>query len=654
MISGIAHAKSAAYIVKQNGNEVQKYIDIIKDMGFTVDIIDAAHISSTNFSNYTFSVIGSGLFSDVSKMPVNKYPCLILNTNNLNDFHWASTYGTRSGFKDAYINDPSHQITKNFSSNIFVYTAVYPYFVLPASSKSVYLKTLVSSISNHNDAIVAAAEKGTRLRDNFYSNAKGVFFGINNYQYWTSKSEEMFRNSITWLTQDALIPEIKNLTVESITNSSAVISWNTEILANSTVNYGKTTALDLSKGNNSFISTHKVSLANLEELKTYYYKVQSCTSFGVCRTSNILNFTTLDLTAPGLSSSPLSQAANSSAVIAANTNEDSNTTILYGTSESALTNSLRNPILTKTPSFSLTNLNEKTKYYYRFNMCDRYNNCANSNVYNFTTLDFTAPSSPRNLILNVINDNNHIKIDWTANTDDATKYNVYIAESATSFNFSSPNAVVTSAEYIDTDADKYSQRYYVVRAQDAAGNEEQNNNIVAKFDLELNSGYNFVSFPLIPFNSTVSAVMHQDNNYMPVSEIRQFNSALQRFDVNMYDNGWINQFNAMNPAEGYIFKTISPVEFTIVGYPASSVSLNLVKGMNLIGLSLLSEKNISSAIVQSPSNYNVLEVSSKSIYGNYDTSAYYGSNGWFNEFRVASGQSYWVKANKDFNLGVTQ
>lgn len=654
LISSIVYANSAAYIVKQNGDQIQKYIDIIEDMGFTVDIIDAAHLSSTNFANYTFSVIGYGLFSDISYMPVNKYPCLILNTNNLKDFHWSSTYGTRSGYKDAYINDPSHQITKDMSSISLMYSSVVPYYVLPKASKAVNLKTLASVISDHNDAIVAAAEKGTKLRDNFVSNAKGVFFGLNNYQYWTADAEKIFRNSITWLTQDALVPEIKNLTVESLTNNSAVISWNTEILANTTVNYGKTTSFDLSKGNNSFITTHKVVLNSLEELKTYYYKAQSCSQYGICRQSNILNFTTLDLTAPILISSPNSNTTNSSAVITANISEDANATLYYGTAQSSLTNSIKNTNLAKTHTFTISSLNEKTKYYYKINLCDKYNNCKDSIIYNFTTLDFTAPNQPNNLILTVINDNNHIKISWTPNTDDTAKYNVYIAESTYNFDLNNPSAVVTSSEYIDTDADLYSKRYYIVRAQDAAGNEEENGNIVAKYDLDLVQGYNFVSFPLVPFNMNVSAVMHQDNNYMPVQEIRWFNGVEQKFYINIYDGAWINQFNEMDIAHGYIFKTVSPVKFTIVGYPAAGVFAHIDKGMNLVGLSLLSEKNLSSAIVQSPSNYNITEISAKNMFGSFDVSSYYGSNGWFNEFDVTAGAAYWVKSNKDFILEVTQ
>lgn len=194
--SYLVSADNVSYILKHPSLPEQKYIDILTDMGFTVNLIDDDDVPNINFSNFEFSLIGDGFLKNANLMPVNEYPSLIVNRYNLDDFHWSSSSATlvSSGLLQVYVNDVNNTITENFTDIVDVYTTLpLSYLYLPKNYKSPWLKTVASLTSDHADAVIATAEPGTRLRDGIYSNAKGVFFGIDRYLSWTNYSEEMFR-----------------------------------------------------------------------------------------------------------------------------------------------------------------------------------------------------------------------------------------------------------------------------------------------------------------------------------------------------------------------------------------------------------------------------------------------------------------------------
>ncbi len=98
-------------------------------------------------------------------------------------------------------------------------------------------------------------------------------------------------------TTDTTAPVISNVANTSITNSSVLITWNTDDSANSSVEYGTTT--DLLGGSNSSASlttSHSLSIYGLTNNTLYHYNVTSCNSDDLCNTSGPYNFTTLDNT----------------------------------------------------------------------------------------------------------------------------------------------------------------------------------------------------------------------------------------------------------------------------------------------------------------------------------------------------------------------
>ena len=76
-------------------------------------------------------------------------------------------------------------------------------------------------------------------------------------------------------------------------------------------------------------TNHQVDLSNLIEKTTYYYKINSCNGHNICNDSETFNFQTLDLTAPYLASTSVSDITNTSANVSVSLTEEAHATLHY-------------------------------------------------------------------------------------------------------------------------------------------------------------------------------------------------------------------------------------------------------------------------------------------------------------------------------------
>jgi len=73
---------------------------------------------------------------------------------------------------------------------------------------------------------VATRIVGNILARSLALNARGVFFGIIDANYWTIESEQLFRNSINWLAGDETAPSITDISIDD--SGDVTISWITD------------------------------------------------------------------------------------------------------------------------------------------------------------------------------------------------------------------------------------------------------------------------------------------------------------------------------------------------------------------------------------------------------------------------------------------
>lgn len=84
----------------------------------------------------------------------------------------------------------------------------------------------------------------------------------------------------TTVPPDTPTPMITGVQAIAITATSANIVWTTDEPATSVVNYGNTTALDLTVSDATLVTSHSVPLSALDPMTTYYYEVQSTNERG--------------------------------------------------------------------------------------------------------------------------------------------------------------------------------------------------------------------------------------------------------------------------------------------------------------------------------------------------------------------------------------
>ncbi len=95
-----------------------------------------------------------------------------------------------------------------------------------------------------------------------------------------------------------IIPTISNVAVSGITSDSATITWDTDQLADSRVDYGATTSYGNFVSDSTLVTSHGIILTGLAPSTTYHFKVLSTNTYGFSSSSGDSTFLTLVPQAP--------------------------------------------------------------------------------------------------------------------------------------------------------------------------------------------------------------------------------------------------------------------------------------------------------------------------------------------------------------------
>lgn len=119
---------------------------------------------------------------------------------------------------------------------------------------------------------------------------------------------------------DTIAPAIDSISVDSISEDSATIIWDTNENADSLVELWENDSSVSSESDGDLVSSHSISLTDLVSFTTYHYNVASCDAVNHCTVSDTLEFTTSastndgdDDTSGDSSSGDSSSASSSSA-----------------------------------------------------------------------------------------------------------------------------------------------------------------------------------------------------------------------------------------------------------------------------------------------------------------------------------------------------
>ncbi len=129
-----------------------------------------------------------------------------------------------------------------------------------------------------------------------YSVSPGAFIGtISKDGYETHNFSGTMTAGQTVIINAALnriVPVISNIAVSAITNNSAAITWTTDQLSNSSVEYGMTISYGSSASDATLTANHTITVSNLISGTTYHFKVTSTNPYGFSSFSGDLTFRT--------------------------------------------------------------------------------------------------------------------------------------------------------------------------------------------------------------------------------------------------------------------------------------------------------------------------------------------------------------------------
>ncbi|MFZ2777675.1 MAG: fibronectin type III domain-containing protein, partial [Candidatus Moraniibacteriota bacterium] len=229
---------------------------------------------------------------------------------------------------------------------------------------------------------------------------------------------------------DVTPPQILTGPTATPTNNAASITWTTDEIADSYIEYGADTSYGSVFGISTNGTDHSVTLPEtLSGSTLYHYRVRARDIAGNLTLSTDFNFTTTaggDTTSPTISLVTSTSITSTTATITFTTNENSSSYIDYGTTQNVYTKTTGNSAdNTTTHTVNLTALTPNTTYYYRVRSVDSAGNeatDANSGNYSFQTLN--SPTITNVSAINVTDTNATITYETSANAYGFVDYGV--------------------------------------------------------------------------------------------------------------------------------------------------------------------------------------------------------------------------------------
>jgi len=209
-------AKDVAYITKDLKGTDSYITSLLEEGGYTYDVVYQTALGSTDFSSYSIILVGEGIFSNPYLIPVNSKNAVILNSYHMDEWYWSGNgVSTKSSNYpvDVKVFDYESSIVEGVSDSFIPYNtdislSSYDTRYIPKSLDAPGLNTIIADGLSFlqllkiyypkNGAVVATVDKGSILRDNQISNARGVFLGFTETRLWTQETKDVFYNSIEW------------------------------------------------------------------------------------------------------------------------------------------------------------------------------------------------------------------------------------------------------------------------------------------------------------------------------------------------------------------------------------------------------------------------------------------------------------------------
>lgn len=282
-------------------------------------------------------------------------------------------------------------------------------------------------------------------------------------------------------------PTITNVAVTNIKNTSVTVTWTTDDVATSRVDYGATTSYGNNVINTAYVKNHSIDLTGLTPNTVYTYKVTSTnlTPGTKADDNGGAGYTFTTAGGPQISAVTATNITSNSATITWNTNKTSDSYVYYSSSVSG--GALVNPILignsslatgsgtTYAHSINLTGLSPAGHaFYYTVKSTDTDSNTTIdtngvTGYYQFNTITDTTPPVISGISTPIITTDS-VAIIW--NTDEPSDSQVSYGTSAGTYTTTTTLDTTLTSSHLAalTGLTPSTTYYYVVKSKDASGN----------------------------------------------------------------------------------------------------------------------------------------------------------------------------------------
>ena len=185
-------------------------------------------------------------------------------------------------------------------------------------------------------------------------------------------------------------PKISAVETTDVTLNSAIISWETTVVASSVIEYGSDSSYGSKIEDQSIGSTtkHLIRLKDLKEGVKYHYRVQGLSTTGVQVSSDDYVFTVL--TKPTLSNIQIKDISSTKAIVAWKTDTESDSFVDFGIDKTDSSQGRSEDV--KDHAVTISNLKPATNYTVKLKSRDKYGNQSVSETRTFKTImDTVAP-----------------------------------------------------------------------------------------------------------------------------------------------------------------------------------------------------------------------------------------------------------------------
>ncbi|MBI2450782.1 MAG: hypothetical protein HYV52_00365 [Parcubacteria group bacterium] len=284
---------------------------------------------------------------------------------------------------------------------------------------------------------------------------------------------------------DVTAPTISGVAIAESGNTSARITWTTDELSDSAIEYSisPSTSFNLSAGSSSFVTSHELVVSGLTPSTNYLFRVKSkdiASNIGV-NDNNGAGYSLITAGGPVVSNVTEINVTDKTATIFWNTNLDSNSFVVYSLN-SAFTSPLEigSAILvggsgpTYQHKVDLANLSAATTYYYYVKSTDSLGNTTtdknNNMYYSFRTALDLNPPIISNISTPVISSEAGVIV-WTTD-EPATSQVQYGGQSGSYTTTTTLDSALSINHVVSlTGLNSETNYYYKVKSKDAAGNE---------------------------------------------------------------------------------------------------------------------------------------------------------------------------------------